>query len=389
MDLDPSKMEMGGLLQAISEMVAASSAASGEDEEEEPFTAGVINELPAGITAFCRLRMTLPDIAAGTFAMTNLSLGAYFEVSIRLPALSKFVPSKPDEGGESGGSGGSAGAGASGGGGIGSGPSDLDGLNESELVDPDLRISPLDGTAPIKREPIALPEDNGGILGGAYFRIAAGLNISSREAPFNITVFILGGCGWFVMDVEYLVPLSKGKPQMACYLSAGIGVSAGLGINLGFLKGSVLICLALEAECFVKTDQPTQYRLGVVLTIAGCVNILCVCNASLVIVLAVRYETGGQLSGEGYVRVKIKICWCYTLKVNRGFVYKFGKVQRTQSTEEKVGMLDPAHPLLPRGMSPAERGIFGSVNAQPDPERLPELTARDFDHIAMAASMLG
>lgn len=380
MDLDPSKMEMGGLLQAISEMVAASSATSGEDEEEEPFSAGVINELPAGITAFCRLRMTLPDIAAGTFAMTNLSLGAYFEISIRLPALAKYVPPKPDGGG-SGGAGGVENSASE--------SSGLDGLNDSEMVDPDLRISPLDGTTPIDHTPIALPEDNGGILGGAYFRIAAGLNISSREAPFNITVFILGGCGWFIMDVEYLVPLSKGKPQMACYLSAGIGVSAGLGINLGFLKGSVLICLALEAECFVKTDRPTQYRLGVVLTIAGCVNIFCVCNASLVIVLAVRYETGGQLSGEGYVRLKIKICWCYTLKVNRGFVYKFGKTQKTQSTEQKVGMLGPAHPLLPSGMSATERGIFGSVNAQPDPERLPELTARDFDHIAMAASMLG
>ncbi len=327
MDLDPSKLKMNGLLNAISDMISASEAANGggaaDEEEEKPFSVGVINELPAGITAFCRLRLTLPDLAAGTFAMTNISLGAYFEVSIRLPALEPFVPQNeiapglpaPNPGDKKE-----------------ADKRTIDDINNNELVDPDLRLNPIEGGGSMRPKPVER-ESDAGILNGAFFRIAAGLNISSREAPFNITVFILGGCGWFILDVEYMVPLGKGKPRMSCYLSAGIGVSAGLALNLGFLKGAIFVSLALEGECLVRTGLPNMYRFGVVLTFAGHVSVCCIASASLVIVLAVRYETGGQLSGEGYVRLKIKICWCFTLKVNRGFTYKFGKVEKTSSTE--------------------------------------------------------
>ncbi len=159
------------------------------------------------------------------------------------------------------------------------------------------------------------------------FEIRCGLNIASREKPFSIIIFILGGCGWFDLKTRYRIPFS-GTPELEISLDVGIGAAAGLAINLGFLEGSVLISLAVEFSARLlrgPEGNRNHFAFSIVLSFNGHVSILGIISVDLGIVLAVRYETGGGMVGEGRVRLRIKICWCFTLKVDKGFTYRFGK----------------------------------------------------------------
>ena len=167
-------------------------------------------------------------------------------------------------------------------------------------------------------------------LRDAAFRISAGAGLSDENAPFIFSIFILGGCGWFTLRVDYLVPLQDGSPSLAVYISIGLGVSASLALNLGFAQGSVYIALAVEIECLMGKSNPHN-RFSMVLTMAGNLSILGIIDVSLLIVLAIRYESPGPMIGEGRIRVRIKICWCFTLKLDRSFTKQFGGDSRTAS----------------------------------------------------------
>lgn len=240
MDLDPSRLEMSQLLQSISDLC---SAYSGEDG----FVCGVETKLPNSVRAHCRLNLELPPVESGTFAISNLWLGAFFGLSV---------------------------------------------VNEN------------------------------GVSG---FTIEAALNLSSREKPFALIIFILGGSGWFKLGARYFVPFKEGKPRLAVDLDVGMGAAAGLGINLGFLRGSVMVSLALNMRASIDTQSKRKYlSFAIVLSFAGHVSVLGIISIDLSILLAVRYETGGGLVGEGRVQLRIKICWCFKIEIDRSFQYRFG-----------------------------------------------------------------
>ncbi len=256
-DLDPSKLELSSVMQALADM------AQTYETEDDGFRYGLIQDLPKKIEAFCELNIKLPPVEAGTFAVTNLSFGAFLR--IRLGAK--------------------------------------DDPDNASL--PDLKTTELS--------------------------IASGLNLANEKAPFSIIVFILGGCGWFEVSAKYSIGLSNDQTSLTIDVSIAIGAAAFLGINLGFLRGSVMVSLAVEVKASLIKQSNGQnsrtVRWSIVLTFSGRCSVIGLISVSLTIVLAIRYSSGGGMTGTGRVSISIRICWCVKIKVERSFTYRFKKAK--------------------------------------------------------------
>ncbi|HAL71438.1 MAG TPA: hypothetical protein DCP71_06645, partial [Verrucomicrobiales bacterium] len=100
-------------------------------------------------------------------------------------------------------------------------------------------------------------------LTDAGLRISAGAALSDKSAPFIIAIFILGGCGWFRMRLDYVVPFKDGSPYLQAEIDVALGASASLCLNLGFASGQVFIALAVELQCFVSRGR-SQLRFSFV-----------------------------------------------------------------------------------------------------------------------------
>ena len=153
-------------------------------------------------------------------------------------------------------------------------------------------------------------------------RISAGAGLSSRESPFILAIWILGGAGWFQLRLDYIVPLRDGKPALEVYLDVAIGLSVSLFLDLSFAKGSVFIALVINFQTLVSKKRGYT-RFSMVLSIAGHLNILGIIDIYVSIVLAITYSSPGPMIGYGRLKVRIKICWCFTLKVDRAFEKRF------------------------------------------------------------------
>jgi hypothetical protein len=161
-------------------------------------------------------------------------------------------------------------------------------------------------------------------LDDAHLRISAGAGLSDREAPFIIGIFILGGCGWFKLRVDYIVPFKDGKPHLEAQITIAVGASASLCLNLGFASGQVFIALAVEIECTVSSRSHYMY-FSFALTISGVLDILGgLITVYLVISLAITYASGQPMRGLGRITITIRICWCFKIKLDKSFTYTFG-----------------------------------------------------------------
>jgi hypothetical protein len=157
----------------------------------------------------------------------------------------------------------------------------------------------------------------------AGLRVSAGVGLSDREAPFIFAIWILGGCGWFTLRLDYVVPFTDGTPRLEVNVSFGLGVSASLAFDCGFASGSVYVALAVEIECTV-SPAGNSLVFSIVLTIAGNLDLLGIVTVNLLLMLKIGYSSPGPMIGTGLIRVKIKICWCFTFKLERSFTKTFG-----------------------------------------------------------------
>jgi hypothetical protein len=149
---------------------------------------------------------------------------------------------------------------------------------------------------------------------GFYMELSA--NLARQTAPFTLTIFILGGTGWFEVSLRYQ------SGRLVGMVTLGMGASASLSISLGPISGSVSISFAIFAQ--MQIGNGGGLSLGIMLLIAGHVSVLGIVEADLVILLEAEYTSGGGLLGRGMVSVKIKICWCFTLEVRKSVEYTFG-----------------------------------------------------------------
>jgi hypothetical protein len=153
------------------------------------------------------------------------------------------------------------------------------------------------------------------------FEIYAGFGLASPNAPFNISVFILGGGGHLVASARYRPFSSSGsQSSLTCTVDMALDASAALAIALGPIKGSVHINLGFR---FTFNSGQGDLSLGIFLLIGGEVSILSIISASVLLRLEATYQNGA-FNCHGLFSISIKICWCFTLNVSEEISCRLG-----------------------------------------------------------------
>jgi len=158
-----------------------------------------------------------------------------------------------------------------------------------------------------------------GLQIGDGLDITVGANLGRETAPFTLTIFILGGAGWFEASLTYHTQTG----QLTADVSIGILASAGLSISLGPISGGVYIYFGITTE-FHSGSTGSGLTVGILLMIEGRVSLLGIIDVDIMLLLEAEYTNGGGLTGRGQISMSIKICWCFTLNVSAGVQYTFG-----------------------------------------------------------------
>ncbi|MFT3796114.1 hypothetical protein [Flavobacterium sp.] len=166
------------------------------------------------------------------------------------------------------------------------------------------------------------------------FMTALGFYLGKQDAPFNFTAFILGGGGYVKSDIMF-------KPQegLSVVFVMSVHASVGFALSVGWMSGSILILMGLEGEYHKTPDAESTVYVSIFVQIIGTVNLMGLVSVYLGLRLAATYN-GSQLTGKGQVKLKIKICWCLTVKVDKQYQKTFAgnneKKRIEQPKEEAV-----------------------------------------------------
>jgi hypothetical protein len=154
------------------------------------------------------------------------------------------------------------------------------------------------------------------------FLLQVGCGLARRDAPFSLTVFVLGGGGFLQAAATY-APSSR---RFECQTDLGITVSASLAIALGPIKGGVYVYFGVTAQY---RSGGAGMTLGVMFLIRGEVSVLSIVSACISLLLEATYNSAsGSLVGRGRLSISIRICWCFTLEVNTEVTYTLGSPSR-------------------------------------------------------------
>lgn len=150
------------------------------------------------------------------------------------------------------------------------------------------------------------------IQGG--FEIRTGVWLCRPDRPFGLAVLFLGGGGWFGVDVSYRPP-----KQFITHVSIGIAAGAFVAINFSVARASAGLMFTAGVDFYrdwSKRNGTTAVSLG--LLIWGEFSLMGIASAALRLTLRIVYEgESGSMTGYGRITVKIKICWCFTLRVDK------------------------------------------------------------------------
>lgn len=154
------------------------------------------------------------------------------------------------------------------------------------------------------------------MLADGQFQLAVGLGVSSKERPFNLSILCLGGGGWLTVRALYR-PMAAAGQKFAGMVSIGISAGASLPFDIGVASGGVFFFVSVGVEFIVGGGQGSLTMLLRV-SVMGEVCVLGIISIGILIALEARYGNG-SLVCTGELRVKIKICWCFTLSVSTSF----------------------------------------------------------------------
>jgi hypothetical protein len=147
------------------------------------------------------------------------------------------------------------------------------------------------------------------------FQFQLGFFLASKEAPFSLTAFILGGGGYLECNATY----TPGSGRLMCSVNLAITASASLAIALGPIKGGVYVYLGITAS-FQSAGENPGLTIGALLLIRGTVDLLGIVTACVSLMLEARYE-GHTFKARGELSISIKICWCFTLNIHESVEY--------------------------------------------------------------------
>lgn len=192
------------------------------------------------------------------------------------------------------------------------------------------------------------------VANGFSLNVAA--NLGRKTAPFTLTIFILGGAGWFEASLVYNIT----SGQITSDVSIGIVAAASLSISLGPISGGVYIYFGITAE-FHSGTSGGGLTIGILLSIEGRVSLLGIIDADILLLLEADYSSEGGLVGRGRLSISIKICWCFTLSISASVEYTFGNASGSRSPQVAhsfAEMLAPAAAVAPppSGIMPPSGG---------------------------------
>lgn len=157
-------------------------------------------------------------------------------------------------------------------------------------------------------------------------------NFCTREQPFNLTVSLLGGGGFFGITID---------PRGVQILEAALEFGACLSVNLGVASGSVHIM----AGIYFRMQQDTC-RLAGYLRLGGEVDVLGLISASIELYLELSYEPPtGKAAGRATITVEVSV-FMFSFGVKVSCERKFAGSNGDPSFRQLMGPL-PTLPGLP------------------------------------------
>lgn len=150
------------------------------------------------------------------------------------------------------------------------------------------------------------------LLVATGFEVRIGAWLSRPERPFGMAILFLGGGGWFGVDVRYRPP-----DEFETRVSVGLAAGAFVALNFGVARGSAGILFTVGLDFYRNWLQSGSQDVAISIGILvwGEFSILSIVSAYIRVILRVEYRNG-SMTGYGMVSVSIKICWCFTLRVD-------------------------------------------------------------------------
>ncbi len=212
----------------------------------------------------------------------------------------------------------------------------LDGFSDPPYLD----ISPQGIDAGFD---IALPTISIGVLSLSNLSLGAGFTVPfigqplsvrfrfcTREQPFQLTVYIFGGGGFFGVTID---------PSGVQILEAAFEFGAAISIDLGVASGGVEVMAGIYFRMELDEASLTGYfRLG------GHVDVLGLITASLELYLELTYETStGKCTGRAQLTIEVSV-FIFSGSVTVSCERKFAGANGDPSMRIMMG-LNPVLPL--------------------------------------------
>ena len=162
------------------------------------------------------------------------------------------------------------------------------------------------------------------------FRIRTSLMIGRPTRPFTLTIFILGGAGYFSFSLTY-VPRTG---ELIMEASIAIFASASLAISLGPISGGIYAYFGIAIDYLTSNKGASNLTVTLKIMFVGEVTLLGFISVGLTLGLDASYDSQKNLTGRGYVSLHIKIGWFIDISVNADISYTFGKGTSTSSSAQ-------------------------------------------------------
>lgn len=151
------------------------------------------------------------------------------------------------------------------------------------------------------------------------FVIADRFCLSRPDLPFLFSIFIIGGTGYIMVDVDYR-PFSS---ALMVTVDAAAGGSAALGFAAGPVSGSVFITLSVALSYRKLIGRPGGgLTIACVLLIAGNVDVAGIATVYIGLLLSMNYRENGQIDGIGTLKITIRVSRFFKYTVRRDVNYK-------------------------------------------------------------------
>lgn len=229
----------------------------------------------------------------------------------------------------------------------------LDFINElMTTISPGGLTTRFDGDGVVSTLDLPIPDTQIGAFGFSGLRLCASMalrysndfsigvtaGLARRDAPFTLTIFILGGAGYLELGSRY-VP-ATGKVYATADMA--IAVSASLAIALGPIRGGVAVYIGVTAN--YDSQRGGGLVVGLMFMVRGHVSVLSIASATITLRLDGQYQNGAMV-GTGHLEIKIKICWCFTLEVSESVTYTLGRVGSSKQRQTWLGGPQPVEQL--------------------------------------------